>query len=173
MNRLLNANRVPFHHFKRYAAEVTAQVVQAAGVCQAKAQGRYRYLNSSKIDKEQVAREFAATRHGRTGLVCVLQCVEPCWTFDWAKTADGCTIRGEPGKCSHLYHYFLHPTFGWLYVRLQTWFPFDIQVGLNGREWLARQMDRDKLRYIRHDNKFLWVQDWQRAQRLLDEQLQT
>jgi hypothetical protein len=34
-------------------------------------------------------------------------------------------------------------------------------------------MDRDKLRYRRHDNKFLWVQDWQRAQRLLDEQLRT
>ena len=73
----------------------------------------------------------------------------------------------------HLYHYYQHPTFGWLYVRLQTWFPFEIQVGLNGRDWLARQMDRDQLRYTRHDNKFLWVRDWQRAQRLLDEQLRT
>jgi hypothetical protein len=34
-------------------------------------------------------------------------------------------------------------------------------------------MDRDKLRYARHDNKFLWVRDWQRAQQLLDEQVQT
>ena len=85
----------------------------------------------------------------------------------------GSTIRGEPGKCLHLYHYYQHPTFGWMYVRLQTWFPFEIQVGLNGREWLARQMDRDKLRYTRHENKFLWVRDWQRAQQLLDEQLQT
>ena len=83
------------------------------------------------------------------------------------------TVGGEPGKCSYLYHYFLHPTFGWLYVRLQTWFPFEIQVGLNGREWLTRQLDRAKLRYVRDDNKFLWVQDWARAQRLLQEQLQT
>jgi hypothetical protein len=173
MNCLLSANYVAHKEFKEYAAAVTAQVVQAAGVPQAKAKGYYRYLNSSKIDKEQVAREFAAARRVKTGLVCVLQCVEPCWTFDWVTKSGPSTIRGEPGKCSHVYHYYLHPTFGWMYVRLQTWFPFEIQVGFNGREWLARQMDRDHLRYARHDNKFLWVRDWQRAQQLLDEQLQT
>ena len=31
-----------------------------------------------------------------------------------------------------------------MYVRLQTWFPFEIQIGINGREWLARQMDRER-----------------------------
>jgi len=175
MNCLLSANHVAHKEFKQYAKEVTARVVETSGVTQAKAQGRYRYLNSSKIDKEQAAREFAPKKRGRkTGLVCVLGCIEPCWTFDWATDGNGgSTIRGEPGKCLHLYHYYQHPAFGWLYVRLQTWFPFEIQVGLNGREWLARQMDRDKLRYTRHDNKFLWVRDWQRAQRLLDEQLRT
>jgi len=174
MNCLLSANHVAHKQFKQYAKEVTARVVETAGVPQAKARGRYRYLNSSKIDKEQAARAFAPKRARKTGLICVLGCVEPCWTFDWATDGNGgSTIRGEPGKCLHLYHYYQHPTFGWLYVRLQTWFPFDIQVGLNGREWLARQMDRDKLRYRRHENKFLWVRDWQRAQRLLDEQLRT
>ena len=48
--------------------------------------------------------------------------------------------------------------------RVQTWFPFEIQVGLNGREWLSRQMDAEKLLYLRSDNKFLDVADWQRAQ---------
>jgi hypothetical protein len=173
MNYLLRANHVAHKEFKEYAAAVTARVVQAAGVPQAKEQQYYRYLNSAKIDKEQIAREFAAARRVKSGLVCVLQCVEPCWTFDWVTDCGPSTIRGERGKCSNLYHYLLHPTFGWMYVRLQTWFPFEIQVGLNGREWLARQMDRDHLRYARHDNKFLWVRDWQRAQHLLDEQLQT
>ena len=173
MHCLLRANGLAHKEFKQYAAEVTQRVIAAAGVPQAKAQGRYRYLNSSKIDKEEVARQFAAQRRVRSGLVCVFACVEPCWTFDWVTDGEGgSAIRGEPGKCSHLYHYYLHPTFGWLYVRLQTWFPFEIQIGLNGREWLARQMNQHRLRYHRHDNKFLWVQNWQRAQQLLDEQLQ-
>jgi hypothetical protein len=167
MNCLLSANHVLYKDFKIYAAEVTAKVM-AANVPQAKAEGYYRYLKSSKTDKEAVAREFAAARRVKTGLVCILQCVEPALTFDLAKTADGqLTVRREPGKCSQLYHYYIHPQFGWLYVRLQTWFPFEIQVGLNGREWLAQQMDRDRLRYVRSDNKFLWVHDWQRAQQLL------
>jgi hypothetical protein len=174
MNWLLRANHVAHKEFKQYAKEVSARVIESSGVPQAQAKGCYRYLNSSNIDKEQVAREFAAGRRGQPGLVCVLGCLEPCWTFDWATDGKGgSTIRGEPGKCKQLYHYYQHPTFGWLYVRLQTWFPFEIQVGLNGREWLARQMDRDQLRYRRHENKFLWVRDWQRAQQLLDEQLQT
>jgi hypothetical protein len=174
MNCLLCANHVPYKDFKDYAYAVTAQVLKASLVSQASALGRYRYLNSSKLNKEEAARQIAIDKHVKTGLVCVLSCVEPCWTFDKATTPDGLlTIRGEPGKCNHLYHYFLHPQFGWMYVRLQTWFPFEIQVGLNGREWLARQMNQEKLRYVRSDNKFLWIRDWQRAQELLDEQPQT
>src|SRR5277367_2935325 len=87
MNILLRANHVAHKEFKKYAAAVTAQLMQAAGVPQAKEQGYFRYLNSSKIDKEQVAREIAAARHVQSGLVCVLQCVEPCRTFDW--TTEG------------------------------------------------------------------------------------
>ena len=78
------------------------------------------------------------------GLVAVLQCVEPCWTFDVKSRNGGLNVQGERGKCSPLYHYYLHPQFGWMYVRLQTWFPFEIQVYLNGREWLARQLDRER-----------------------------
>ncbi len=174
MNCLLSANHVLTKDFKNYAFGVTAKVIEASLVSQARALGRYRYLNSSQIDKEKFAREFLAKKPVKTGLVCVLSCVEPCWTFDKATTEDGSlTVRGEPGKCSHLYHYFIHPQFGWMYVRLQTWFPFEMQVGINGREWLARQMDQDKLAYLRSGNKFLCVKDWQRAQQLFDQQLQT
>src|SRR5205085_2712281 len=99
MNCLLSANHVLYKDYKSYAAEVTAQVIAAAGVPQAKAQGRYRYLPSSKTDKEAVAREFAAAHRVKTGLVCILQCIEPAWTFDWAKTPDGrLTVRNGPGK---------------------------------------------------------------------------
>lgn len=107
------------------------------------------------------------------GLVCVLQCVESCWTFDLDVQDGLLTVQGEPGKCSFLYHYYLHPQFGWMFVRLQTWFPFEIQVYLNGREWLARQLDGIGLQYRRSANKFLWLEDWPRAQQQFDEQLRT
>jgi hypothetical protein len=69
---------------------------------------RYQYIRAGSIDKEQVARQFAAKHKTEQGLVCVLQALEPCWTFDTTKNARGfLTVRGEPGKCSHLYHYVL------------------------------------------------------------------
>ena len=51
--------------------------------------------------------------------------------------------------------------------------PIEVQIGLNGREWLAHRMDREGLKYRRSDNKFLWVEDWQQAQRWLAEQQRT
>ena len=41
----------------------------------------------------------------------------------------------------------------------------NIQVWLNGREWLARQMDKRGLRYRRLENAFLWLEDPGRVQR--------
>jgi hypothetical protein len=173
MHCYLSANHVLRKDFKEHAKEVTAEVLQASLVKQANKAGRFQYLGSSKTSKDEVARAIADKHPVQEGLVCVLQCVEPCWTFDLHKKDGLLTIRGERGKCSNLYHYFIHPHFGWMYARLQTWFPFEMQIYLNGREWLARQMDREGLKYRRSDNKFLWVEDWQRAQELLDEQLQT
>jgi hypothetical protein len=173
MNCYAAANHVRLLDFKKHAKEVTQKVLQASLVEQAKAAGRFQYLNNGKQSKDEVARSIGERRPIDEGLAAVLQCVEPCWTFD-TKSVDGrLTIQGEPGKCSALYHYYRHPRFGWMYVRLQTWFPFEVQIGLNGREWLAHQMDQAGLKYTRSDNKFVWVEDWQRAQQLLNAQLRT
>jgi hypothetical protein len=174
MNCYLSANHVLFKDFKAHVESVTERVLESSLVGPAKELGCFEYLNSSDISKEEVARKHAAAQPGHEGLVSVLQCVEPCWSFDLDKKADGkLTVVGRPRKCSFLYHYYQHPQFGWMHVRLQTWFPFELQVYLNGREWLARQMDRAGLKYRRSDNKFLWVEDWRRAQELFDQQLQT
>ena len=59
-----------------------------------------------------------------------------------------------------------------MYARIQTWFPFHIQVGLNGREWLARQMDQHGLKYRQQGNCLVWIEDYQEAQKLLHQQLE-
>src|ERR1035438_8860015 len=40
-------------------------------------------------------------------------------------------------------------------------------------EWLARQMDREGMKYLRHANCFSWIDDFARAQSLMDQQLTT
>jgi hypothetical protein len=58
-------------------------------------------------------------------------------------------------------------------ARIQTWFPFNVQICLNGREWLGRQLVEAGIGFVRHDNCFLVVDDLPRANELLSAQLAT
>ena len=80
-------------------------------------------------------------------------------------------LERHAGKCLHLYHYYDHPQFGLMHVRSQTWFPFTMQICLNGREWLAKEFQKAGIGYLRHDHYIHQVDDLAAVQRLLDEQL--
>ena len=62
------------------------------------------------------------------------------------------------------------PPYGFASVRRQTWFPYGIQIALNGREWLRRALDQERIAYVLHGNKFLHIADYDRAQQLLARQ---
>src|SRR3954462_12904441 len=86
-----------------------------------------------------------AERDGVTeGLVCVLSVVEPCRSFAVApnRQTRRLEVVHRPRKCLHYYLYLIDPAFGWMHVRLQTWAPYEIQVSVNGREWLGRPRGR-------------------------------
>lgn len=133
------------------------------------------YLPSSNTSKEDVAGKVLLENPVAEGLVCVLKCVEPCMSYDILRNREAQKLEliSKPRKCLHLYHYFVDPLFGLMHVRLQTWFPFTIQVCINGREWLARRMDAAGLAYERADNCFPWIEDFPRAQKIMDRLLKT
>jgi hypothetical protein len=127
------------------------------------------FLRSPTVNKDQLARRLAAERGIESGLVCAISALEPSPTFEHRRTH---IIRRER-PCHVLYHYQIHPRLGWMHTRIQTWFPFNIQVALNGREWLARQMDKARLRYRQEGNCFVWIEDYEQAGKLLRQQLET
>lgn len=175
MMNFLWHRQVLLKDFKAFAGNITAQVRQAAEDVAGKDGRPIAYLHNSDMDKEAWARRVAKRDGIQQGLVGVLKAVECCWSYEVGpnRAKKKLELRGKPSKCLHYYHYFLDPNVGLTYVRLQTWFPFTVHVGMNGREWLARQMDQIGLRYRRRDNCFPWIEDWARAQQLLDEQLRT
>jgi hypothetical protein len=118
--------------------------------------------------------ELARSHRQSAGRIALLTCVESCRTYRIRKNAVGhIELRKEPGKCLHYYHYFQHPDVGLCYVRLQTWFPFVTHIGLNGREWLAQQLQHAGQRFERRGNLLLAVADPDRAQSLFDQQRRT
>ena len=162
--------------FRDYVSE-TSERVKAAAVDEAEKLSRpVEYLESPKTSKEDLAKRLLARQPlEKPGLVCLFKAVEPCMSFEYQRSPDvqqrGLKLR--PKKCLHLYKYFIHPQFGFINARLQTWFPFNVQVCLNGREWLARQLEKRRSGFRRVDNCFTALANPDLAQRLMDEQLET
>jgi hypothetical protein len=150
--------------------------VKKASLGMADAQGRpVEYVNDPSARKEDIAREIAERDGIKEGLVCVLTAVEPCYSFDIHRNRQKKELElvSRRRKCLHLYHYYQHPLFGLMHMRLQTWFPFTLWSCVNGREWLARQLDEQKIGYLKRENCLVAVGDASRAQELADAQLKT
>jgi hypothetical protein len=156
-------------YVKRVTEDLKAHVQQVA----ADAGAPYQYLGethtkSRGLSKEDLARQVAERNEVVEGLVCVFSAVEPCSSFD--VVGNGGThrleVRRRRRKCLHFYLYYLHPELGLCHVRLQSWFPFEVQVWANGREILARALHAAGVGYLRHANAFLKIDDWGRAQKI-------
>jgi hypothetical protein len=158
--------RVRFKDFPAHAEALTAELREQS--YQQRGDVPLQYLNSPDIDKEAVALELAH-RQGRTrGRIALLTCQESGLTYRLRKNHDGLIEpRKEKTRCLHYYHYFLHEQFGLCYVRIQSWFPFAVRVGLNGRRWLAQQLRQRNIGFQQGDNLITQVDDVERARRLL------
>lgn len=172
----LDRAKVRLLEFGKFAEQTTERVKKAA-LAEAQQYGRpVVYLDSPKTSKEDLARELLRQHPlAEPGLICAFKTVEPCMRFEYHRSPDPNErgLRLRPGKCLFIYKYYMHPDFGFMHLRLQTYLPFDVQVCMNGREWLAQELARQGVGFERADNCFTRLDAPQLAQRLLDEQLRT
>ena len=169
MEEYLWQNGILFKKFGDFVKKTSERVKQAAIQPFKPAGVKVISLRRADADKDACARQVAIERGITSGPVCILSALEPCLSFDYVKSKIA--VRKRP--CHVLYHYRLDERFGWMYARIQTWFPFHIQIGLNGREWLARQMSECGMKFHQHDNCFSWIEDYAQAQQLMNRQLET
>jgi hypothetical protein len=169
MEQYLWQNKVLFKNYEQHVKRVSQRLKEASFKPFQQRGLPVMYLRDPQADKDELARGIAAERGLKRGPVCAISALEPSPTFEHRGTHIIRRIR----PCGVLYQYPIHPQVGWMYARIQTWFPFHIQVGLNGREWLARQMDQERLKYRQQGNCFVWIEDYQQAQKLMNRQLET
>ena len=173
LKRLFWRQNVLLKEFGPYAQRLTEQLREAS-LRQAKEQRRpITYLSSSQTNKEEVALRIAQEDGITKGLIAVLTCVEPCPGFEVYRNRDAKRLElvSRFRKGLTLYHYMIDPVFGFMNARIQTWLPFTIQICINGREWLARTMDKLRLPYRRRDNCFVQLSNVKKAQSLMNQQL--
>ncbi len=169
MEQYLWQNEILFKDYAAHVKRASERIKQKSLEPYKQQQRPVIFLRSPSEDKEAKARQVAAEKKIDSGLVCAISSLEPSPTFEHR----GTHIIRRIGPCHVLYQYQINPEVGWMHARIQTWFPFNIQVALNGREWLSRQMDRAGLKYRQQGNCFVWIEDYEQAQKLMNQQLES
>lgn len=166
MASFLDAQQVPRHEVKSFVLEQADRLKDHARRMAEEAGRPFQYL-AQQTKMETLARQLAERDGLQDGLVCIYSVVEPCRTYSlrWRQPNY---IQPAKRQCLFLYYYFMDRDLGLIHVKIQTWFPMQMQIYVNGHEWLARKLTRHAIRYTKLDNVFLGIEDFPRAQAFAD-----
>lgn len=167
MERFISRQGLRIKDFAAFVSRHSERIKQHAKAMAERAGRPYIHLNGP-VRKENIARSIAQRDRITEGLVCILAAVEACHSFKLAYGKGRPRLVSARRKCLCLYFYYVDREFGFMHVRITSWFPFMVQVCLNGHGWLARKLDRHGIGHRKLDNAFLAIDDPRRAQRLAD-----
>jgi hypothetical protein len=139
--------------FMAFAEEQSESLVEHAKQMARDAGAEYVYLQGAHR-KDKLVDQILRQRPISEGLICVLCCMECCPSFRLASGKDRPRLVNARRQQRVLYFYFLDPALGLIHIRLTTWFPFTVQVYVNGHSWLAQQMLGKRLGFTQQDNAF-------------------
>lgn len=131
------------------------------------------YINNLKTDKGALAKEEFEKHPDIKGLVAAYSCVELCKTMTVTPNRKKKQLETASRftKCKWYYLYFADEEFGWMYLKIQTWFPYNVQIYINGREYLSKLFDRHGIGYAMFNNSFSFISDFEKAQSIADKAL--
>jgi hypothetical protein len=113
--------------FLPFVKQQSQQLVEHAQHLAERAGAPYQHFEYCP-DKDAIVRRLLREKPRADGLVAVLCCKERCRTVKLAKGQGRPWLYFAKRPQRVLYYYFLDPAFGLMHVRVQTWFPYTIQV---------------------------------------------
>jgi hypothetical protein len=166
----LSQENVKLKDYKNYVLKVTDDIKTHIKHLIEKEGCYTEYLSSLKTSKEKIAKGILKENPDKVGLLCVLSVVEPCYTLTvkYNKAIAKLEKKHEYRKCLHYYFYYNDRDLGLMHVRFQTWFPFTIQIYINGKEYVKKQLAKESIQFSSYDNCITSVSDLQRAQEIAD-----
>ena len=163
-------NDVKLKDFKGFANEQTGLLCTHIEEYIKNNGAELQYLTSGKINKEETARKIFARDMSKTGLIAAFSAVETCNTMTVRPNhkTHKLEVASRPTKCKHYYLYHNDEEFGWMFFKIQTWFPYNAQIYINGREYLSKLLDKEGVKYEMYGNSFSYIEDFGRAQEFAD-----
>ena len=163
-------NDVKLKDFDKFAEEQTASLCNHIENFIKENNAELEFLKSGKENKDELARIKFEKSNNKIGLIAAFSAVEICRAM--TVKANHETKKLEPAskntKCKYYYLYFNDEEFGWMFFKIQTWFPYNVQIYINGREYLSKILDKNNIKYEMYNNSFSYIEDFKRAQELAD-----
>lgn len=171
MEAHLRQQGVRLFDYARWAEPLREEIRENAERWAREAGLEIEFIRRRNFRKEQRIKEIVDRRGAHPGLVHIFSAMESCASFKpWFDKRSGKTsLRSTEAKCLHYYFYFIDPELGLCYLRVPTWAPFRLQFYFNGHHQLAVRLSREGIPFELCDNAFVYLADFERAQRLADE----
>ena len=166
----LHKNNIQLKNFKTFSEKETRELCSNIDEY-IKNQGvELTYLNSFDIDKDKEANKIFSNNPDKIGLIAAFSVVELCksTTVVANHNTKQLEVAHRSTKCKHYYLYYNDKEFGWMFIKIQTWFPYNIQIYINGHEVLAKLLDKNNIKYTMYNNSFSDIEDFNKAQELAD-----
>lgn len=77
-------------------------------------------------------------------------------------------VTSRSTKCKHYYFYYNDEEFWWMFLKIQTWFLYNVQIYINGREYLSKIFVKNDIKYEMYNNSFSYIDDFEKVQKLSD-----
>ena len=163
-------NNVKLTEFNKFAEEQTNSLCANIDSFIEENNVKLQYLYSPKTNKDELARTEFENSSGKEGLISAFSAVELCRTMTVKpnKSTQKLEVTSRYTKCKHYYLYFNDYEFGWMFFKIQTWFPYNVQIYINGREYLSKILSKNNIKYEMYNNSFSYLEDFTKAQELAD-----
>lgn len=171
MTTFFKVNGIKIFDYSKFAEPLNEEIRENAERI-AKENGlEIEFIRKTKaFRKEDRIKEIIEKRGIHAGLVHIFSAMETCNTYKpWHNKETGKTyLKPDTGKCLHYYFYFIDKELGLCYVRVPTWCPFKLQFYMNGHNLLENKLKKKGIEYTKHDNAFIYISDFEKAQELSD-----
>lgn len=119
-------------------------------------------------DKDQIARSHLEKNPMEQGVVLIGKAQEKALGYKAHKKKKGKRVWFDYSRQSlfvtYYYFYIMDEDFGLFFIKVCTYFPFDVKVCFNGHEWAKQQLRKEAIGFEALQNGFLSCEDPQRLQ---------
>ena len=128
------------------------------------------------VRKEDLVRPTMERRlkAGKYGVYYILQSMEQGWTFRviapkyTSKDPNYQIVKKQRSRYTHYYFYIVDEVLGPMSIRVGSFLPFAVTAYLNGHSIIARELDRQGIKHVKDDNRFVSTENPKKLQNIAD-----